>query len=67
MSDISRADACIWLAERRDNCRRIAERKDGTDRLYWLEDAAYFEAAIEFITTPMEYDTQPRAQEKSNA
>lgn len=35
-----------WFEERRANCIRLAEGKEREDRLGWLEDATYFEAAV---------------------
>ena len=35
-----------WLMDRRDNCARIMDTKPESEKAGWLEDAAYFEAAI---------------------
>lgn len=38
-----------WMVDRQANCLRIAGTKRGADRDGWLEDAAYFSAAIGLI------------------
>lgn len=40
-----------WLEERKANALRIADLKTGEDRAGWLEDARYFELAIEAART----------------
>ena len=42
-------DVRLWLQERYDNCVRIAKQKTGEDAMGWIEDAAYFEAAIRLL------------------
>jgi len=46
---LAAADVKNWLEERRNNCIRHAQTKVGTDRAGWLEDAAFFCAAIGLI------------------
>lgn len=43
------ADVRAWLIARLQNCRRLADQRVGADRDGWLEDAAYFSAAIGLI------------------
>jgi hypothetical protein len=38
-----------WLTDRLNNCAKLAATKAGSDRNGWLEDAAYFSAAIAMI------------------
>lgn len=43
------ADVKGWLEERLSNCHRHARRNTGKVREGWLEDAAFFTAAIGLI------------------
>lgn len=38
-----------WLVDRQANCLRRARNRTGADREGWLEDYAYFSAAIGMI------------------
>lgn len=38
-----------WLVDRQQNCLRHAQMRTGADREGWLEDMAYFSAAIGMI------------------
>ncbi len=49
IDDLDRADVRTWLEDRLANCLRLAARRSGTDRDGWLQDAAYFAAAIGLI------------------
>jgi hypothetical protein len=49
MRAMNLAQLARWLNERRDNCERIAASKQGYDRAGWLDDMAYFSAAIELV------------------
>jgi len=53
-----------WLAERLANCRRIAAMRTGDDRDGWLEDALYFEAAVEQQAEIERLERQLEAAEK---
>ena len=47
---LSATDVRQWLCDRLDNCHRIsATKQNGRERDEWLNDAAYFSAAIGLI------------------
>jgi hypothetical protein len=48
-----------WLEERRDNTIRIALTKSGSYRTGWIEDAAYFQAAIIALTEGYDANRKP--------
>jgi hypothetical protein len=43
---ITRKDLVNWMKMRKENCLILAAQRRGEDRDGWLEDAAYFEAAV---------------------
>jgi hypothetical protein len=40
-----------WFQERLENCLRHAANNSGEDRRGWLEDAAFFSAAVDLVTS----------------
>jgi len=49
MMEINKNAVVVWLRERHGNCLRLAEQRRGLDRQGWLDDAAFFAAAITLI------------------
>lgn len=49
IDDLTPIQVRAWLTERLDNCHHHASHKVGADRDGWLEDAAYFAAALGMI------------------
>lgn len=49
VAKLSAPDVRTWLQARLANCRRIASEKTGSDRDGWLDDAAFFAAAVGLI------------------
>ena len=49
INEMAVADVKAWLQERLDNAVRISKTKAGKDREGWLEDAAFFSAAIGLV------------------
>lgn len=47
--EITKCEVVEWLKERKRNCQRIAVMKSGDDKQGWLEDAEYFDEAINLI------------------
>jgi hypothetical protein len=51
-----------WLQERYDNCIRIANDKSDEEKLGWLEDASYFQQAINLLALKLDSRSAPERQ-----
>lgn len=49
IDQLSPEEVKAWLGDRLANCKRLASHKSGADRDGWLDDAAFFSAAIGLI------------------
>lgn len=49
LEQLDPAKVRAWLTDRQANCYRHASTRHGQDREGWLEDAAYFAAAVGMI------------------
>lgn len=49
MTDLTPEAVSAWLRERQKNCERHAKTRREEDRAGWLDDAAYFGAAISLL------------------
>ena len=62
--DFSREQVIRWLEERRDNCTRLASLMPAPDRDGWLEDGAYFEAAVRMLANATKDQTPTQGELK---
>ena len=57
MNNIGLAEVLDWLNERMAYALRLAELKTGADREGWLEDAIYFQAALDLLSVTQDLST----------